>query len=527
MRWIVRVVVVASLAACVWLLGQDDGPAPAGFQSFAKYQGEEEAIRKAENLGVGEVSWQAPAEVVVNSHMTWTIRFTVGQAGMKTGGGIWLSTAHDFGWDMWGGVFLQTTNPRMENYLTYRTSTGAALDWKVYGGRDQPSVFGGFHPWQRVNAFTLTGDALAPGDSIEVTIGDTSGGSPGVRVQEMDEEKFQQKVYVDALGDGEYLPLRNSPHVRVAAGPARELKVIAATDWVAGQPGWVNVWFDDGYGNPAESYRGEISVEAEPALDYTFTAADRGAHRFETMRYQRPGTYRLRVRSKDGSLSAESNPFVVHASAPRQRAFWGDLHTHTMYSDGRGTPAETYAFGKRVAALDFAAVSDHAFIVKPWMWREIIDTTNRYNQDGRYVTLLGYEWSGRSDVGGDHNVYTSDPQMPIIRSANGYSYDNLRMYHGPNDELNLSANHVENLFRLLGERFRDENLLAIPHYGGRRGNPAWHNPRIQRQIEIFSDHRRSEDWTSTFLEKGYRIGVMASTDNHSGNAGYGVRRTDV
>ncbi len=55
MRWIVRVVVVASLAACVWLLGQDDGPAPAGFQSFAKYQGEEEAIRKAEKLGVGEV----------------------------------------------------------------------------------------------------------------------------------------------------------------------------------------------------------------------------------------------------------------------------------------------------------------------------------------------------------------------------------------------------------------------------------------------------------------------------------------
>ncbi|MCP5112018.1 MAG: DUF3604 domain-containing protein, partial [bacterium] len=30
-----------------------------------------------------------------------------------------------------------------------------------------------------------------------------------------------------------------------------------------------------------------------------------------------------------------------------------------------------------------------------------------------------------------------------------------------------------------------------------------------------------------FLEKGYRIGVMASTDNHSGNAGYGVRRIDV
>ena len=48
MRWILRAIVVAALAACVWLLGQDDSPARTGFQSFAKYQGEEEAV-----LGVG------------------------------------------------------------------------------------------------------------------------------------------------------------------------------------------------------------------------------------------------------------------------------------------------------------------------------------------------------------------------------------------------------------------------------------------------------------------------------------------
>src|SRR5262249_36476665 len=60
-----------------------------------------------------------------------------------------------------------------------------------------------------------------------------------------------------------------------------------------------------------------------------------------------------------------------------------------------------------------------------------------------------------------------------------------------------------------------------------QGNPAWHNPQLQRQIEIFSDHRRSEDWANKFLEKGYRVGIMASTDNHAGNAGFGVRRGQV
>ena len=40
-------------------------------------------------------------------------------------------------------------------------------------------------------------------------------------------------------------------------------------------------------------------------------------------------------------------------------------------------------------------------------------------------------------------------------------------------------------------------------------------------IEVFSEHRRSEDWANRFLTQGYRLGIMASTDGHYGNPGYG------
>jgi hypothetical protein len=181
-----------------------------------------------------------------------------------------------------------------------------------------------------------------------------------------------------------------------------------------------------------------------------------------------------------------------------------------------------YRFGRDYAAIDFCSVTDHDFTTTDWMWKDIQRATREFYEPGRYVTFLGYEWSGTSDVGGDHNVFTTNETMPLYRSYTGYNYRNLRMYHGPNK----MAGHVEDLFRLLGENFRDENLLVIPHYGGRQGNPEWHNPDLQRGIEVFSDHRRSENWVATFLEKGYRIGIVASTDNHSGNAGYGVRRAD-
>ena len=504
----------------------NQGSGSSGYQSYAKYQGEEDSQKRAVELGVGEATLAGPREVVVDAHAELALRFTVGKAGMKTGGGIRLATAHGMNTD-WGGWALQTQSPPAENYLTFRTSTGAALKWTAHTKTMNP-LFDRYFPWQFVNEFILTGPELKPGDYIEIKLGDRGSGSPGVRMQRWDETAFELRFYVDPSGAGDFLLLPRNPSIAIVAAAAKELQVIAPSDWEAGKPGWINVWADDGFGNPAASYRGTVTFDAGSEAGrlpqaYTFQSGDRGAHRFENVSFPKEGVFRVRATDRDGKLSAESNPIAVRRAAPKEHLYWGDIHTHTMYSDGRGSPAETYDFGKRISALDYCAVSDHAFIVTDRMWQEIKEVTSRYNEPGRYVTFLAYEWSGRTEVGGDHNVYTSEPDMPLIRCYLSYNYNNLRMYHGPNK----GANHVEDLFRMLAERFRNENLLVIPHFGGRPGNPEWHNPALQRSIEIFSDHRRSEDWTNSFLKRGYRVGIMASTDNHAGNAGYGVRRREA
>jgi len=496
------------------------------FESNARFATEEEAVAYVSEIDAGQAVLLGPDAAVVGEYSEFQVRFTVGRAGMASGGGLRIATAHDFGWDMWGGASLQTSEPRAPNFLTYRTSTGARLTWTSYPQREK-SLFREFHPWQTLNEFRLDGPPLEEGDWIQITFGNRASGSPGVRIQPMDETAFEQKVFVDSFGDGAYLPLPESPSIQVLAGGAKDLVVVAKTDWTVDASGWANVWFDDGLGNPAADVRGELRMTIEPAVGgfsarHTLVESDRGRVRFEGLRVSRPGVYRLRARV--GDMEGVSNPIVVHGSKPGEVILWGDLHTHTKYSDGRGTPREMFEFARDVAAIDFAGISDHAFTTTDWMWEKIQTTASEMNEPGRFVAFLGYEWSGRSDVGGDHNVYTIDDRMPLIRSYNGYNYRNLRMYHGPNK----MAGHVEDLFRMLGENYRerDENLLVIPHYGGRPGNPEWHNPKLQRQVEIFSDHRRSENWASQFLDKGYRVGVMASTDNHSGNAGYGVRRAE-
>ena len=96
---------------------------------------------------------------------------------------------------------------------------------------------------------------------------------------------------------------------------------------------------------------------------------------------------------------ARSNPVIVRDQATDSQIYWGDLHTHTRYSDGRGTPAEMFDFGQRYAALDFCAISDHAFITNDQMWENIQQATKSFHQPGQYVTFLGYECSGPRDVG--------------------------------------------------------------------------------------------------------------------------------
>ena len=43
------------------------------------------------------------------------------------------------------------------------------------------------------------------------------------------------------------------------------------------------------------------------------------------------------------------------------RAFFGNLHSHTAYTDGRGTPADAYEHGRHMAGLDLLAMTEQNY----------------------------------------------------------------------------------------------------------------------------------------------------------------------
>lgn len=114
--------------------------------------------------------------------------------------------------------------------------------------------------------------------------------------------------------------------------------------------------------------------------------------------------------------------------APAQvRVFFGNLHSHTSYSDGRGVPEDAYRHARDVARLDFLAVTEHNHLgriaAEPALYSgggstSLISTAGRFNQDGAFVALYGQEFSTISS--GNHaNVLEIQELIPEAQVPSG------------------------------------------------------------------------------------------------------------
>ena len=475
-----------------------------------------EAYRKARRIDIGSAELKGSDPAKVDSWGTWTFLYRAGKAGIRSGGGIRIGLRHML--HAW--TEIQNEKPDGPGYLTVETPSGVTHDLTVACNNWSDKYFTHYHPVQNIVEVLVGDPGLKPGQTISVTFGDTSKGSPGMHLQPFDEKAFLFLTFVDTQANREFLPMKDSPALEIVPGEPASLTALVPSDGVVGEKAACVVRAEDRFGNPAVGYRGRVRLECDdesvrlpPAYD--FEKEDRGVYRFEDIEFGSEGVFRLTASDED--FSARSNAVVVTREHRDRLHLWGDIHGHTVLSDGRGTAEQYYEFARRVAALDVCALSDHAFELTNPMWQKSKAATNAAYEPGRFTTFNGYEWSGFSKVGGDHNVYWLDEQPPIFRST---SYYDPRNYHMGHDE-STRAPHLKDLYARLREHLRDKNVFCIPHRGGRAANPAWHDPQVQRLIECYCEHFRSREWGEKFLAKDYRLGLVGSSDGHYGNPGYG------
>jgi len=288
----------------------------------------------------------------------------------------------------------------------------------------------------------------------------------------------------------------------------------------------VNVVPMDDDGLIFRKFTGTVIFKSEPVSvsglpeEYKFTIEDNGSHRFENLSVSEDGICHITVMDKnDNSICGKSNPIEIYSDDRKLKIFWGDIHTHSLISDGQHIPDVHYKYARDIANLDFYALADHGVCVESQIdeWGMIQDYADKYYEPGRFVTFYGYEATQRKERGGHINVYFNEPDPPFISEYSNNS----------NDFFKKLAGH---------------NVFMIPHHIVREGvGQNWEyygREKIEPLCEIYSEWGSGEEpyyekkWRSLddetkkrgqsyqdALAKGYKLGVTGGSDNHHGDIG--------
>lgn len=439
---------------------------------------------------LGSVTLLETAPVTAGSFGTWTLVYTVGSLGIDSGGQIKVARRLVSDW-----ADPQFEDPQAPGYSTAVTNGAAKLraSW-------QPRGY--VRPKTPCIVIDVYDGSLAPGDTVTITLGDMSRGSPGLRAQTYIESHFEFLVLVDPTNACDPRPLEESPTVTVVAAEMQKLVCVLPSQVVLGQPINIFVKGEDQWRNP---------TAAPPGVGFAWV----GTGEVEIADGQLVGRSEGRgyLVASVGAFTCQSNPMVIHAQTPPLKRYWGDLHAQTGETVGVGTPDEYFRFGRDWGRLDFTSHQGNDFQITDEFWQQLNDTTARYHEDGRFVVFPGYEWSASSPTGGDHNVFYRREGYPIMRSSHWL------VPHIPANEVS-PAHPADQFYSRVKQNVPLDEVLVCMHVGGRYANMRdYFDQELITLVELVSCWGVFEWMLWDAIDKGYIVGVMCNSDGHHGRPG--------
>ena len=488
----------------------------------------------------------SPSAGTAGAYGTWVVRCMVEAGALGPGDGIAVALPNTWhAWQRNSAKGVHSLDPTSPNYVSARASRDdvdvrcVVPDGSTdeYEKRTRAALAGPPNRCAYHTEVTVTRGTLRAGDWLDVTYGDTGGGSPGftAALHPNGPEPVRVAVRVAAGDDDDaLLPEGESPLLVTKAAEPVEIAVYAPSHARVGAEAVCHVIALDAWQNAATSAR----------LTFAVTVAAGRAECPETVTLNpetgrcalpftptAPGVLRLRVSAETGRLTEQSNPVLCAAALPAERVFWGDLHSHARRSfDATGDLPFHYA--RDVARLDFYALTDHVEGLSDEMWEEIRLATHDWYDPGRFATILGYEATFPAPWA-HHNVYFRGDGDVRVGRHNGT---------------------VQDLWRQLvaGE------AMTIPHHTGVRFSPKANNlpggtdPNIdwqyacdafRRVVEVYSGHGLCEYYDPAhplayqqcdfslndsaigphYAQDGWlsgqRMGTICSSDNHQAQPG--------
>ena len=234
--------------------------------------------------------------------------------------------------------------------------------------------------------------------------------------------------------------------------------------------------------------------------------------------------------------------YQMEVGGEKYHVTWGDLHRHTDlsfdgYSDG--SLYDCYRYAVDAAGMDFLGPSEHVLPEKAdtaYMWRMVDKAVDIYKIPGVFYPLLNYE----------RTVAYPDGHRNIV--WNGRGYDPIRIKPGDREN-GVAEDDMLLLWKELLSGGRPK-AISIPHTSATQMGTDWryNDEEAERLVEMFQGNRDSYEYLGAprsataerivvggyitsgdmrpkgfiwnALEKGYKMGFIASSDHRSTHMSY-------
>ncbi len=474
----------------------DAGLPPAGGLASRPLSG---AIPAAE---LGAVTLTPGGDFVAGSYQTFTLTYTAGKFGIDDSGS--LRICFRFASDQ---TRPQFEDPKGPNYTTITASNSALLQYHY-----DPKGY--VRPWDRTLYIKVVRGFLRAGDSITVTFGDTSGGSPGMRLQTFCEDSFEFHTLVDPIATYCYQPLPEQPTIRIVPGAPETFVAVVPTLRRVGESFALKFKAEDRWGNPSDrcdvTLRLESNVAVEGLPETVRLKPGDFAGSVEGLSVAAPGDVEIRLLHQDGRVATAANPLRIVEGAELLH-FWGDLHGQSEETIGTGSARQYFAFARDRAFLDATGHQGNDFQITSPFWCELDALCAEFDEAGRFVAIPGYEWSGNTGLGGDRNIYFPEEGRVLRRSSHALVEDR--------SDIATDANSAAALFEALAAN-REWDVVGYAHCGGRYADVKMaHDGRFEKSMEVHSSWGTFEWLVQDAFEMGYRVGIVANSDGHKGRPG--------
>ena len=453
----------------------------------------------ANEIGTATLTAGQGADFEAGSYQSFTLVFTAGRFGVDDTGSIRI--VHRFASDMGAPQF---SDPKAPNYVTAIASNGARLELNY-----NPRL--NMRPWGKCLTVAVGRGYLSPGDTITVTLGDTSGGSPGIRLQTFCEDRFEFRVLADVFACFNWALLPEQPWISIVPGAPERFRAILPTLRRAGEPFALTLRADDRWGNPSHLVSGRFRLASTAAIaglpaDFTWPEGAR-SQRIEGLTAT-AGDLCVTLLDAAGETLAHSNPLRIVGQA-EHLPFWCDMHGQSDETIGTNSARRLAEYARDLAGIDAMCHQGNDFQITAGFWQDLNAMTAEFTQPGRFVFFPGWEWSGNTALGGDRNVVLKGEGGTLHRSCHALVED---LSDAATDALDVKALHAT--------LNAEGGAICLPHVGGRYANLLYaHDKALERSVEVHSDWGTFDWILEDAFAAGGRVGIAANSDGHKGRQG--------